>query len=69
MDDERQPYVWPFGEGNLRGQAIEPLHPKVPEANLKDAEFYQLIALCDSLRVGKVREKNIAIEELKRRIL
>lgn len=64
----KEPFVWPYGEGNVRGQAIEPLHPKVPEACLKDAEFYQLMALCDSLRVGKVREKNIANEELKRRI-
>ncbi|WP_372950480.1 hypothetical protein [Mariniphaga sp.] len=63
-----EPFVWPYGEGKVRGQAIEPLHPKVPEACLKDAEFYQLMALCDSLRVGKVREKNIAIEEFKRRI-
>lgn len=52
-----EPFVWPYGEGNVRGQATEPLHPKVPEACLKDAEFYQLMALCDSLRVGKVREK------------
>jgi hypothetical protein len=64
-----EPYVWPFGEGNIRGQAIEPLHPKVPEASLKDLKFYQFMALCDSLRVGKVREKNMAMEELKSRIL
>jgi hypothetical protein len=64
----QEPFVWPYGEGNIRGQAIEPLHPKVPEACLKDTGFYQLMALCDSLRVGKVREKNMAIEELKRRI-
>ncbi len=63
-----EPFVWPYGEGNVRGQAIEPLHPKVPEASLKDTEFYQLMALCDSLRVGKVREKNMAIKELKSRI-
>lgn len=63
-----EPFVWPYAEGYVRGQAIEPLHPKVPEACLKDAKFYQLMALCDSLRVGKVREKNKAIEELKRRI-
>ena len=63
-----EPFVWPYEEGNVRGQAIEPLHPKVPEACLKDNEFYQLMALCDSLRVGKVREKNMAIEELKWRI-
>ena len=32
-------YVWPYGEGKVRGESIEPLHPKVPEACLKDSEF------------------------------
>jgi len=63
-----EPYVWPFAEGKVRGQAIEPLHPKVPTACLIDNSFYELMALCDSLRVGKVREKNIALKELKKRI-
>lgn len=63
-----EPYVWPFAEGRVRGQAIEPLHPKVPEACLKDQDFYELMALCDALRVGKAREKNIAVKELKKRI-
>jgi len=61
-------YVWPYAKGNLRGQAIEPLHPNVPEAGLKDPDFYELMSLCDTLRVGKAREKNIAIEELKKRL-
>lgn len=63
-----EPYVWPYAEGEVRGQAIEPLHPKVPEACLKDPSFYELLSLCDALRVGRVREKKIAIEELKNRI-
>ena len=63
-----EPYIWPYAEGKVRGQSIEPLHPKVPEACLKDPDFYQLMALCDCLRVGKAREKNIAINELKKRI-
>jgi hypothetical protein len=63
-----EPYVWPFSEGQVRGQAIEPLHPKVPQACLMDNEFYELMALSDALRVGKVREKNIAINELRNRI-
>ncbi len=63
-----EPYIWPYGDGDVRGQSIEPLHPKVPEACLLDPDFYKLMALCDSLRVGKAREKNIAIEELKNRI-
>jgi predicted transcriptional regulator len=61
-------YVWPYSEGNVRGESIEPLHPKVPEACLKDAAFYEYMALCDVLRVGRAREKNLAIEELKKRL-
>jgi predicted transcriptional regulator len=66
--ESNEPYIWPYAHGNIRGQSIEPLHPKVPEACLKDPAFYALVALCDSLRVGKAREKNIAMEELKKRI-
>jgi predicted transcriptional regulator len=66
--ESSEPYVWPYANGKMRGQSIEPLHPKVPEACLKDSLFYELVALCDSLRVGKAREKNIAMEELKKRI-
>lgn len=63
-----EPYVWPYADGKVRGQAIEPLHPNVPEACEKDAGFYELMALCDTLRVGRVREKNIAIQKLKDRL-
>ena len=63
-----EPFVWPYANGNVRGQAIEPLYPNVAEACLKDPAFYELMALSDSLRVGKAREKNIAVEELKKRI-
>lgn len=61
-------YVWPYAEGTVRGQAIEPLHPKLPEACLKDPAFYELVALCDALRVGRAREKQLAVQELKNRI-
>lgn len=63
-----EPYVWPYAKGKVRGQSIEPLHPKVPEACLMDHRFYELMALCDALRVGKAREKKLATEELKKRI-
>ena len=61
-----EPYVWPYGEGKVRGESIEPLHPKVPEASLKDPLFYEYMALCDALRVGKAREKNMATEGFKK---
>ncbi|MCM4156886.1 hypothetical protein [Gramella sp. AN32] len=66
--ESQEAYVWPYGKGDLRGQSIEPLHPNVPEACLKDEKFYELMSLCDVLRVGKVREKNLANEELKNRL-
>ena len=64
----KEAYVWPYGQGNLRGQAITPLHPKAPEAALKDENFYILMALVDALRVGRAREKELALQELKQRI-
>ena len=66
---EVEPYVWPYAEGSVRGQAIEPLHVRVPEACLKDQVFYEYMVLCDAIRVGKVREKNIALEELEKRLI
>jgi hypothetical protein len=61
-------FVWPSGKGNLRGQAIEPLHPNTPEACLKDSSYYELMALTDAIRIGKVREQNIAWDIIKQRI-
>jgi hypothetical protein len=63
-----QDYVWPFASGNFRGEAITPLHPKVPEAVHNDVLLYELLALVDAIRVGRVREKNLAIELLNSRI-
>lgn len=65
--DSRESFVWPHAKGNQRGQSIVPLYPSVPEAALKDPKLYELLALTDALRVGKAREKQLAIEELKKR--
>lgn len=62
-------YVWPWGDGKVRGQSIQPLHPSAPDACMKDEKLYELLALTDALRVGKVREQNMAMEELEKRIL
>lgn len=61
-------YVWPYVHGDTRGQALEPLHPKIPEACLKDPKFYELMALTDALRVGRVREQEFAYKLIKERI-
>ena len=61
-------YVWPNSKGNLRGQSIDPLYKTIPEAALEDQKFYELIALVDTIRIGKAREVKMAIDELKNRI-
>lgn len=66
MSEEQ--FVWPLGKGNIRGQAVEPLHPKTPEACLRDKKYYELMALTDAIRIGKVREQNMAFEMIKQRI-
>jgi hypothetical protein len=61
-------YVWPYNDGTVRGQSIEPLYKTVPEISLQNSELYEILALLDSIRLGRVREKKIAVKELKRRI-
>ncbi len=62
-------YVWPHINGTVKGESIDPLYEKAPDAALVDNKLYEMLALIDSLRVGKVREQEIAKEELKKRIL
>ncbi len=64
-----EPYVWPSAKGNIRGQSILPLYPLAIEAVKKDNKLYELLALIDALRVGRVREKEFAIKELKKYIV
>lgn len=58
-------YVWPYGKGTVRGHSIMPLYPSAIEAALKDSHLHQLLALVDALRVGRAREREIAIHQLK----
>ncbi len=62
-------YVWPSGKGTVKGQSIIPLFPSVIEAVKNDSLLYELLSLVDALRVGKAREREIALEELKVRLL
>jgi hypothetical protein len=57
-------FVWPHPNGQVRGQGIEPLHPNVPFAAIQDAKLYEMLALFDALRVGRARERGMAIDRL-----
>lgn len=61
-------YVWPYGKGTHRGQSIIPLYPSVPEAAYFDLNLHELLALVDALRVGRARERELAIQVLKKRL-
>ena len=58
-------YVWPDPKGDMRGSAITPLYKTVPKAVEKDLMLYELLAIADTLRIGRVREVEIAKAELK----
>ena len=63
-----QNYVWPYARGDMRGQAILPLYKSVPKAVLNDKKLHEVLALVDAIRVGKVREQNLAIKFLRERL-
>ena len=35
-------YIWPYANGDIKGQSIIPLYPSVPEAALRDSKLYEL---------------------------
>lgn len=57
-------YVWPDAKGDMRGAAITPLYKTVPTAVAEDDMLYKLLALVDTLRIGRAREVEIAKAEL-----
>ena len=58
-------FVWPHPNGSVRGVGVEPLHPSVPFAAMQDPTLYDMLALFDALRVGKARERGMALERLR----
>lgn len=62
-------YVWPDPRGEVRGLAIKPLYKDVVKAAQLDPTLYLMMALIDVVRVGRVREMEVAKKELKKLIL
>jgi len=57
---DEPPPVWPYAPGEVRGQALEPLHPAAPEAVEDWAELGEILAMLDSLRAGDARIRRVA---------
>lgn len=62
------PAVWPYAAGKVRGVALAPLYKGAPKAALQDPKLYSVLALCDAIRSGRVRERNLAVELLEKEI-
>lgn len=60
-----QVFVWADPEGEAVGEHIEPLFRSVPAAARRDPVLYGLLALVDSVRVGRAREAGLAKQWLK----
>ncbi len=54
--------------GRVRGRVIEPLYPTVPLAAAEDPLLHEYLALADTLRVGRARERAMARDELAKRL-
>jgi hypothetical protein len=65
---EQLPPVWPDPEGRVQGASVQPLYPSVPAAARRDPKLYDLLALVDSLRFGRARERDFAEKELSQKL-
>jgi hypothetical protein len=62
------PPVWPHPQGAVLGLGLEPIHPAVPGAALKNPALYEWLALIDAVRAGRGRERELATRELSARL-
>ncbi len=60
--------VWPDPNGKTKGVALDPLYRSAAKASANDSRLYDLLALVDALRAGRIRERNLAAEELQKRL-
>lgn len=55
-----EPVVWPSVAGHVRGASVAPLYRTAPETAAHNPELYELLALVDSIRIGRARERQRA---------
>ena len=66
--DDSEIFVWPYVNGTGRGITVNPLYKTVPAAAENDLRLYEVLALIDAIRVGRVRERKLAEELLIQRL-
>src|SRR5207248_2632953 len=61
-----QTIVWPSLEGESEGPAIDPLYPQAVSLPERCPDLYEALTVVDALRIGRVREQELAVHELER---
>jgi len=60
--------VWPSVSGPSSGQSVVPLYEAAVELPHRCPSVYESLALVDALRVGRARERQLAIEALDQKL-
>lgn len=61
--------VWPSAQGSVRGLSLVPLCEGAPKTVVSNPELYEWITVVDSLRIGRARERAMAGELLRGRLM
>lgn len=62
--------VWPDALGDVKGVSLLPIHASVGKSIRynPDNNFYEILVLLDIIRMGRARERNMAIQLLKKKV-
>lgn len=60
--------VWPSANGEVTGDAVQPLHSSALTISMESPAVYELLALLDAVRLGRARDRAIAVELLEERL-
>ena len=68
LDNGDLPPVWADVHGTARGYQLTPIYASIPKISLINSTMYEWFALLDALRIGQVRERQMATEIIKSRL-
>jgi len=68
ISEGKEIYVWSYSRGTRRGSSVLPLYKTVPKIVGSQPDLYEYLVIIDTLRIGRVREIEVAISELDKKL-
>ena len=68
LTDPAGELVWPHVDGHVMGQVVVPLYRTVATVALAWPEMHELLALVDALRLGRSRDRELSMQQLRVRL-